>query len=369
MYDCLYQEIYNTDAEYIKGKGVAFFDEKFFKHYDDLTACPDWSVKNKVVINPKRYPWIFMTDNFIWNGIYRKEYLQQFPFSETSGAAFQDIGVLFKVILNSHETIYLNKPVYYYRRGDVFASSYNHKSLHYVLYEYEHLESFLDSLSEGWKYIYYCKLAGNLLDRFHFMVAENVFWSEVEEIISWFHEKLDYAVNNKILCKANFEATEWEEVQIFLKEGAHALFAFCQSELQSRAAVTLKTIETFKGHNWIIFGSSKIGLNIAYILRIHNIKVDALCDNSAKKQGQIIEGLKVLSPSEAVQTYPDSHFMIAGRRYFNDMRNQLLDLGVDATAIHKRIWPDELYTDFFTLLLLHRNLPIDISPRLKVGDS
>ena len=90
-----------------------------------------------------------MTDNFIWNGIYRKEYLQQFPFSETSGAAFQDIGVLFKVILNSHETIYLNKPVYYYRRGDVFASSYNHKSLYYVLYEYEHLESFLDSLSEG----------------------------------------------------------------------------------------------------------------------------------------------------------------------------------------------------------------------------
>ena len=71
------------------------------------------------------------------------------------------------------ETIYLNKPVYYYRRGDVFASSYNHKSLHYVLYEYEHLESFLDSLSEGWKYIYYCKdckkdiCEKNVLKKYH----------------------------------------------------------------------------------------------------------------------------------------------------------------------------------------------------------
>ena len=355
MYESLYGEISGTNAEYIKGKGIAFFDQKNLNYQRELIACVDWDTKNKVIINPKTYPWLFMSDNFIWNGIYRREYLKKFPFNETPGAAFQDIGVLFQVISNANKAIYLDKISYYYRQGDLLASSYNHKSLNYTYYEYATLEKLIYNLNYGWKYIYYRKMAGITLDRFYFMAFEKVFWTESNDSIDWLQKKLRYAVDNKILSKANFSADQWEELIIFLKEGAQALFRYCQSEFQKRENITMKTVDNFKDHEWIIFGSGIFGRGLNCIFQMVNIKVKVFCDNSSKKQGTFINGLKVVSPIEAINKYPNAHIMITSKFYRNNIKNQLLKLGVPEERIFAKDISEEIFTNFFTLLGLYRN--------------
>ena len=353
-YESLYQEISGTNADYIKGKGRAFFNKVDFKYERELNPCLDLQNNKSLTINPSKYPWLFISDNFIWNGLYRREYFKKFPFNETSGAAFQDIGVLFKLISNSSKCIYSNKIVYHYRQDDMLSSSYNHKSLNYVRDEYSALEKSINNLSEGWKYMYYRKMADHTLNRFHFMAAEKVFWTESNDSIDWLHKKLRYAVDNKILSKANFSTDEWEELIIFLKEGAQALFRYCQSEFQKRENITMKTVDNFKDHEWIIFGSGIFGRGLNCIFQMVNIKVKVFCDNSSKKQGTFINGVKVVSPIEAINKYPNAHIMITSKFYRNNIKNQLLKLGVPGERIFAKDISEEIFTNFFTLLALYR---------------
>ena len=354
-YETLYKEIFQTDADYIKGKGIAFIDQSNFKYKRELLACPDWKTKDRVIVNPKENSELFITDNFIWNGIYKKEYLQKFPFRETKGAAFQDIGVLFQVIANANKIIYLNKPMYYYRQGDLLASSYNHNSLNYVKDEYESLEHFAQTLPDNWKYVYYKKMAYQCLDRFYFMAFENVFWKESEKSIDWLKEKINYAINNNILNANNVFAPNWEKMNIFLKD-ANSLFQFIQKESEERKNVTLQTMKLMKDYEWIVFGYGISGKNIYNFLHLYNIKVNAFCDNLLEKQGKNFDNISILSPSEAVKNYSNSHFVIANKDHYNEMKKQLIDMGVKAESIYNNNGPQRIFTDFFTFMYLYREI-------------
>ncbi len=353
-FDMLYREIVNTDADYIKGKAIAFFDQGNFKFQREYKTCLDWDIKNKVVVNPKRYPWLFISDNFIWNGLYRREYFQKFKFLESPGAAFQDIGVLFKLISNSEKAIYLNKIVYYYRQGDMLASSYNHKSLNFVKNEYSALENLLENLSEGWRYIFYRKMAHHLLNRFDYMSCEGVFWTEASESIIWLKKKLNYAIDNKILSKSNFSEYDWEGLKIFLNEGGYSLFQYYQNSLDYHTKITMNTIEQFKNREWIIFGCGAWGKAIGSIFRMFNIKVNAFCDNSSKKQGTKIYDLEILSPNEAVKTYKQTHFFISNKSHKYEIQQQLLKLGVNQERIFAKDISEEIYKNPTTLRSLYK---------------
>lgn len=349
-YETLYGEIHQTDADYIKAKGISFIDQGDFKYKRDLIACPAWQTKKKVVINPKENSELFVSDNFVWNGIYKKEYLQKFPFRETKGAAFQDIGVLFQVIANSNKAIYLNKPMYYYRQGDLLASSYNHNSLNFVKDEYENLENLAQTLPDNWKYIYYKKMAYHCLDRFHFMALENVFWKESEKSIDWLREKIDYAIKSNILNENNVPAVNWEKINIFLKD-AHLLLQYIQEKADNHKNVTLQTIRKMKNYEWIVFGSGNFGKKVYNILRLYKVKINAFCDNSLNQQGKLIDDISILSPAEAIKIYPNSRFMIAIKDHRNEIRKQLIDMNVKSELI---CGSEGIFTDFFTFLYLYR---------------
>ena len=354
-YETLYKEIFQTDADYIKGKGIAFIDQGNFKYKRELMACPEWKTKKKVILNPKENSELFITDNFIWNGIYKKEYLQRFPFRETKGAAFQDIGVLFKVIANANKIIYLNKPMYYYRQGDPLASSYNHNSLNYVKDEYEDLENFAQTLPDNWKYIYYKKLAYQCLDRFYFMAFENFFWKESEKSIDWLQKKIKYAIDSNILNENNIPSSNWKKINIFLKD-AYSLLQYSQKEFEKRKEITLQTMKKMKNYEWIIFGYGNIGKRIYNLLRLCKIKVNAYCDNSLEKQGKILDNIAIFSPFEAIKNYPNSHFMIANKNHYTEIKKQLTDMGVKDELIYNGDISQDIFMDSFTFIYLYRDI-------------
>ena len=356
-YEILYNEIYKTNTEYIKGKTLAFFDQEDFKYQFPMNACPDWETKNKVVVNPSRYPWLLMCDTFVWNGIYRRTYFSKFQFRETPGAAFQDIGKMFQLISNAREAIYLNKVVYHYRQGDILASSYNHKSLNYVQDEYAALERLLPDLPAGWIYAYYRNMAGHILNRFTFMASEGIFWVESERSIIWLQEKIRYALNNNILHRENFELDKWEQLLLFLKD-AKLLFRHNQMITEQHVNITLNTVKQFKDCELIIFGCGAIGKKVAFLLHLLGFgsKLIAFCDNSTNNQGKIIDNLKVLSPDQAVENYKNAYFFVASKSHYKDIKYQLLQMGVNENSIYAEDFSEKIFVDVFTLQILYRQL-------------
>ena len=129
MYECLWNEAEKKHADYAKGISKGFLDcgeNLRFEH--DIIPCRQLKEHACVECHPCDMPLLFWTDNFLWNGIYRADFMKNIRFNETHGAAFQDIGALFQIISSAKKAVYVKQLVYYYRRSNSEASSYNKQS-------------------------------------------------------------------------------------------------------------------------------------------------------------------------------------------------------------------------------------------------
>ncbi len=77
-----------------------------------------------------------------------------------------------------------------------------------------------------------------------------------------------------------------------------------------------------------------MGQFIAKSLRMGDYEVCAFCDNDARKQGDILNGVPVLSIEDAVDRHPGGCFVLARRRNMDEMAVQLKAVGVP----EKNIW-------------------------------
>ena len=92
-----------------------------------------------------------------------------------------------------------------------------------------------------------------------------------------------------------------------------------------------KKMASVKPKGIIIFGCANGGKMILRMLSFWNYKVSYFCDNS--KNGQIVEGKKVLSVKEVVQEYKDHLVIISSYRYAEEMQEQLIREGFPASNI------------------------------------
>lgn len=79
----------------------------------------------------------------------------------------------------------------------------------------------------------------------------------------------------------------------------------------------------------ILFGAGKYGTAILAALKQERIdSVRCICDNNGKLIGQLIDGLEVISPQDALEQYPDACFVITPKDYENEILRQLVHMGV-----------------------------------------
>ncbi len=333
MYEVLYRAIASTDAEFVKAKADPFveWNGEIISLYE-IVPCQELEHQDKVIVCPREYPYLFHSDNFLWNGLYRTDYLRQFRFRETPGAAFQDIGFLFQLISNARQGIYLNKVVYHYRQDNFGASSYNHKSMFFIRDEYGHIEPLLKDLPANWTHVYYQKMASHLTDRFFFMGSEGVFWEEARDSVAWLTEKLQAAIAQGIITPEDFSEEKWKEIQLVLND-PHKLFDYERAQIGKWGAAAEATLSLLRGKRIVLFGSGQRGEGVYKALRIYGMEVVAFCDNSIEKQGQKIGKLPILAPAEAVKTYPDAYFIVANKEHWREMREQLMGMGVSGEQI------------------------------------
>lgn len=330
MLALLYEQAVYEQADYVKGTGEGFYQSTDGIEWRyPIVPCSD--LTGKRVVCPKEMPELFIQDNFLWTGIYRKEFLQKIRFNETAGAAFQDIGALFQIVSCAEKGVYINYLVYNYRQDNASASSYNRKSFSYVAEEYRYIEQFVSKLSQEWKAKYYLKMVACSLDRLCFMANSGKYWQESESGIEELHNKMLYAVECGIVNSEN--CPEWEMLQLFL-QNPYASFCFLRDEYEIKVSKIRSLLKILKGYKVCIFGAGKYGKFLHVCLDINGIKTIAYCDNDKDKRKKLIQKIPVLAPEDLVLKEPDAYYVIAGaKRCLREMSEQLIKLGVKEEKI------------------------------------
>ncbi len=78
----------------------------------------------------------------------------------------------------------------------------------------------------------------------------------------------------------------------------------------------------------IIFGAGQRGRRYFHILQEQQITVDYFCDNDERIQGEMIEGIRVISPLILKQKHPRADVLLANRFYAREIRKQLDEMGI-----------------------------------------
>ena len=353
MMETLYNTINGTDAEYCKGEGELFFEQdgKHLVFYDTVPCAKLWEHEH-VDISPRNHPELFESDNFLWNGIYRSDFLKSIKFNETPGAAFQDIGALYRIINRSKHGIYLAKLVYHYRQDNAGASSYNMHGLDFVRHEYESLQDYVSTVSPEWRKIYFYKMVGHTVDRFHYM-AFGDFWECSREACEWLRKRINDAFANGDLKKSDFSEDLLAEICLFLKSD-YALYDYRKKYYGKCLNKFRHFVDNFKNRNLIIFGSGVWGRNIYLRLICYGLSVCGFCDNDKNKHGQNICGEEIYGLNDVLKKIRNPYFLVANKKYAEDIVHQLKGAGVNSNDI-KIVEKDNVGDSFIARILWVNN--------------
>lgn len=84
----------------------------------------------------------------------------------------------------------------------------------------------------------------------------------------------------------------------------------------------------------VIFGSGNYGRDLYKMMTLEGIhSVQCFCDNGAAKQNRKLRGLKILSPEEAVERFPDAMYIVTPKGYGDEIMRQLMDMGINIRHI------------------------------------
>lgn len=334
MFELLYDETKHLKVDYVKGTAEGFYDVPNLGIYKFLIApfIESENMTNKVII-PKNIPELFIKDNFLWYGIYRRDFLQNIRLNETPGAAFQDIGALFKIISSAQNAVYIMNTVYGYRQDNMGASSYNVNGFKYLIHEYEEIFKCLERKDKEWKTVCYKKMFFLCMDRIRFMIATKNNLKNNLGDIEYIKHVLEQVKTKGVLSENNFSTKDWKEFELFL-ESPEMLFRKYNANYEQKIYQIRKIINGIRGKEIIIFGIGNLGKFIYMKLKQHGVKnILAYCDNNKNMHGKLVYDLEVLSPEQAIKQYPNAYFVIANMHNSYQIKKQLENLGIGEQLI------------------------------------
>lgn len=345
MYRKLYAIAKKNDLDYVKSDFDMFIDksERIYLNYHvlaghraNLYGC---------MIKPLKYPDLLYRDINMWNGIYKKAFLEHHHIEQnlTPKAAFQDMGFIIQTFLVAERAMYVQEKGSKYRRDNVNSSIYDLKGIINIVQEAEFAEKYLarmnvtdnNLLTVVFSRFYYCfcHCYGKLPDRT--CLTEDV-KNAIERFVllaeRWY-SKLDYNA-------VSLEGLDGDiGLDLFFSD--FNKFDFLQKEI---AVNIKKCLHKFYCHvaaypRIVIFGAGEIGTSTFAMLRKNDYTGKAyFCDNDREKWGDFVMGSQVVSPEEAKLLNDGCTAYILGAASSTGMiREQLLNLGIENSHIYKAV--------------------------------
>ena len=215
MYEVLVNTMEIHRCDYVKGRPILYFDDEGKARTEKAVYVTDDLVER--VVAPCEKPELLEEDIFLWDGVYRRDFIRDMHLNESNGAAFQDQGFLLQTISSAKRAYYLNQVVYYYRQDNVNSSIYNHNGFKYISDEYRSNRDILKSLSEEWHSAFYKRMFTQARSRFYSMVDSGSFWDDAAESMESVRQDLEYAVKVGYLYHDLLGKDLWERLHICIR--------------------------------------------------------------------------------------------------------------------------------------------------------
>lgn len=340
----MYQELYiyakENDAEFVKSDFDVFTtfpdgNRLFLRYYSPKYTCAKYHTifSSEDYFNSKN-----TIDIFVWNGIYKKSFLQKnhISFQETPGAAFQDCGFRYQVALNVKRGFFLDRSLYCYRRDNVTSSTYNSKCVLFNLAECKNLIQIAKKTGASQKQLEFLAREIAVIARKPYI--ELLTWGKPAEgtqgALDEFRHILKDFIAQEILSRSSVTEDAWLEIKMFVENPVfYDYYAHLKAETASETVrIFLENILSKK--KVILFGSGYVGSCAYCLIRNNGIQnIVAFCDNNQSKWDTPHMGCPVISPEVAVKHFPDAYFIITNVSHSDAIRKQLCDYGVSPQQI------------------------------------
>lgn len=340
MFEELYACAKEQDADFVKSDFDVFTTfpdgERFYLRYPVKTGS---SVEYDRIFTAADYMESMLSiDVFIWNGIYKKEFLRNnhIRFQETPGAAFQDCGFRYQIALCVQRGYFLPRSFYRYRRDNVSSSTYNSRSVLYNLSECRNLLREARQRGAGKEQMEF--LAREIAVIAHRPYIELLTWSSpakgTKEALEEFRVLLKGFMEQGILNGGVVTEEMWLEIKMFV-ERPKLYEKYAHLKAQVKAENLREFLEMAAAQKEIIlFGSGYKGACIYCLLRNNGVNhIAAFSDNNREKWGSFYLGHKVEAPEDAVKNHQEALFLIVCGGYSVDVQKQLRSYGVPRERI------------------------------------
>lgn len=327
MYERLYQTAKKYSSDFVKSDYYAYRTQLDGSRFFVKRTLHRGNELYNRVFNPTEEGNAAFDDWFLWNGIYRTEFIKgnQILLNETAGAAFQDIGFLHKTNVAAKHIIYLHDCFYRYCIDREGSSSNSGKGLCYSFGEFEHLLSESASMSKSQEVALYTRMAKSfyccikaikdltILDNPNYM-----------EKYVWFQKHINDAIKKGLVVKKSFPDGMWNELQNLLNS--------VESIKTNREREVSFLTKHLKGKQVAIFGCGNYGMEAFALLTENQISVEYFMDNNDSLWGKRVNGREIRNPNDVV-ILKEEFFLIANENYWKEMKEQLLKLGCDESKI------------------------------------
>lgn len=322
MFTTLCKIAEETNADFIKSGYVEFFEHKSQRMCLKVTNKVTDLVNGHVLDLSKQVEYRLADINHIWSGIYRREFLlsKGLWFNETPGASFQDTSFSILVGLTAAACVYTSDCFYHYRTDRMESSVKCDSKYRCVIDEFTYVENYLKknhlSTEENERLVQTTKLRiyrWNMLrlsDKSRTLFRQEIV-GEMEDVLSS-PDCSDEEKENALFLLSSKEISIYEKQQEIDKQ------RFLEVIRRAR-----------KSNGYVVVGAGKYfeKLLIVQLMRQEKI-IEAVCDNDCSIQNTYREQYLVLSVEEAVRNYRNSQWLITNKRYSEEIKKQLIELGI-----------------------------------------
>ena len=268
-------------------------------------------------VNPLEEPFLPIADWYLWNGIYKKAFINEksITLSESPGAAFQDIGFLHRTNASARSAIYTDECLYNYCVDREGSSSNSGKALKYSYYEFHALEQ--EEWEEKAALAMYLRMAKSFVCCCRSFGEDMIRDPEYRNKYEWFVRMLKAAADEGQIGGHNLPPGIWKRLQVLLNGLDDAYRQYVRDHRYVN--------EPAGEWKYVIFGCGERGQAVFERLYEKRRDIVAFMDNDANLWGTGLNGVPVLKPrlwDEGVK------YIIGNEAYFDDIREQLLRLGV-----------------------------------------
>ncbi len=330
MYERQYQIAKENDLDVIRAGYYQVCSVKGMEYRFEHKACRNQEWTDKVIKNDG-FSFLGEAVNGFWSGLYSRPFLMEhvIRMSETLGAAHQDISFSFLAQMYAERIWFMKESFYCYRMDNPEASTYSMQSIELHIREYEELKKQLELRGQWEKY-------------------KTVFFSWELLSYRWFLRRFPREVRETEMKRV------YGHLQKQIKENEYCFDCLADSEqglaealLKDETDFSEKILEgienseefliyiksSFQADNPILlFGVGKIGKILKQFFELHQKEV-VLLDNSDSLQNAGLMGKRIYPPKEAVKDFPNETIVIANAAYGQEMKRQLLGLGVEEKRI------------------------------------